>query len=91
MGIKGVFTSLLVMAVSLLFYVGMALPETRIVLANDRAQISSLKVVRRLLISPKIWVYGLLISGVNGILFSYYAETSFILIDHFKLTAVQYG
>lgn len=90
-GHQGVFTSLLVMAVSLLFYVGMALPETRIVLANGRPQISSLKVVRRLLISPKIWGYGLLISGVNGILFSYYAEAPFILIDHFKLTAVQYG
>lgn len=41
--------------------------------------------------SPQVWGYCLLISGINGILFSYYAEAPFIFESHFGLNAVQYG
>ncbi|QIL50786.1 multidrug effflux MFS transporter [Weissella coleopterorum] len=89
-GYHSVFSALIAMAVALLFYVATTLPETRLI-NNDKQGQNWLMVTKRLLSSPKVWSYGLLISGVNGILFSYYAEAPFIFIDHFKMTPVAYG
>lgn len=89
-GYHSVFSALIALAVALLFYVATTLPETRLI-SIDKQGPNWLMVTKRLLSSPKVWSYGLLISGVNGILFSYYAEAPFIFIDHFKMTPVAYG
>ncbi|GEK28587.1 multidrug effflux MFS transporter [Furfurilactobacillus siliginis] len=91
-GYKSVFSFLIIMAVSLLLYAGFRLPETRISAVQTpmkKGQFWTL--VKRLLTDKTVWVYAILISGINGILFSYYAEAPFIFIDHFKLTPITYG
>lgn len=85
---RGVFGGLIAMALALLASVWWCLPETRVVLAQPSAWP---QVAVRLLKSPRVWRYGLLISGINGILFGYYAEAPFVFEHHFGLTPMQYG
>ncbi|MGA3272423.1 multidrug effflux MFS transporter [Lactiplantibacillus pentosus] len=90
-GYQHVFSILSMMAVAILLYVGCCLPETRpeaVKVASWRQQSA---IVSRLLHDPVVWCYGLLISGINGILFSYYAEAPFIFETYFGFSAVQYG
>lgn len=89
-GYRSVFSTLVIMAVVLIFYVTMRLPETRNNLKQE-CSISWWFVTKKLITSPRIWGFGLLISGVNGILFSYYAEAPFIFINNFRLSTIQYG
>ncbi|WP_125710384.1 multidrug effflux MFS transporter [Lacticaseibacillus porcinae] len=83
-----VFVGLMVMAGSLWFYVLWRLPETRITMPEVSPWP---QVAVQMLRSPQVWGYGLLISGINGILFSYYAEAPFIFEQHFGMSTVQYG
>lgn len=89
-GYRSVFSALIVMAVMLVFYISLRLPETRNPQLIEK-KLNWFNVIKQLAKSPKVWGYALLISGVNGILFSYYAEAPFVFIEGFKLSAVQYG
>lgn len=88
-GYRSVFSVLVVMAISAGLYAFAALPETRVQKTPGKVAVRAL--MKRLLSDRKVWAYGILISGVNGILFSYYAEAPFVFMSHFKLTAIQYG
>lgn len=90
-GYRSVFSVLVMLAISCLLYAGSRLPETRPATVQVATWHQQGQVVKRLLGDPVVWVYGLLISGINGILFSYYAEAPFIFEQHFGFSALQYG
>ncbi|KRN75588.1 major facilitator superfamily transporter permease [Weissella kandleri] len=89
-GYRSVFATLVSMAVALLLYTGVRLPETRNVDTIEK-HVSWIVAIKELAKSSKVWGYAVLISGVNGILFSYYAEAPFVFIKGFQLSTVQYG
>lgn len=88
---QSVFGALVIMAVLLWVYVLRGLPETRQLTATTVETVANGRVIERMLHSPRVWVYCLLISGINGILFSYYAEAPFIFENHFHFSSLQYG
>jgi len=88
-GYRNVFSALIVMATLVLLYSYSRLPETRDI--NNIQQVSLLKVTWHLLKDPVVWSYGILIGGINGILFGYYSEAPFIFMEHFGYSSVQYG
>lgn len=88
---RSVFAALITMSVLLWFYVLLRLPETRVTAQTNRIEMPWLNILIKMFKSPRVWAYGLLISGINGVLFSYYAEAPFIFETHFGLSAVQYG
>lgn len=90
-GYQNVFSVLIMMAIACCLYAGACLPETRPASVQMASWSQQRHVVKRLLRDPVVWIYGLLISGINGILFSYYAEAPFIFETHFGLSAVAYG
>lgn len=89
LGYRNVFSALIIMATIVLLYSYARLPETRD--TNNIQQVSLLKVTRRLLKDPVVWAYGILIGGINGILFGYYSEAPFIFMEHFGYSSVKYG
>lgn len=90
LGYRHVFSTLIGLAVVVLMYCGWRLPETlELTVLTSRPRQSA--VLRRLGHDPIVWVYGGLIGGINGILFSYYAEAPFVFETHFGFTAWQYG
>jgi len=89
-GYRSVFATLVTLAVAVGMYAVGCLPETQSV-TSSVSQIKQWPVVWRLLTDPVVWGYGLLIGGINGILFSYYAEAPFIFMAHFGYSAVHYG
>jgi len=89
-GYRSVFATLVTMAVAVGLYALSRLPETQ-PRKGQLTQVHQWQVVRRLLRDPIVWGYGFLIGGINGILFSYYAEAPFIFMTHFGYSAVQYG
>ena len=88
-GFKAVFFVLVAMSVLLFIYAYFRLSETTNALTRKRVPIFS--VIKRIVSSPRVLVYGLLIGGINGILFSYYAEAPFIFIEHFHMSPGIYG
>lgn len=88
-GFRAVFFSLVVMSLLLFVYALVKLPETTAV--SSRTRVAVIPVVTRMLRMPRVLAFGLLIGGINGILFSYYAEAPFIFITHFELTPGMYG
>lgn len=88
-GYRNVFSALIIMATLVLLYSYSRLPETRDI--NNIQKVSLLKVTWRLLKDPVVWSYGILIGGINGILFGYYSEAPFIFMEHFGYSSVQYG
>ncbi|WP_334328366.1 multidrug effflux MFS transporter [Companilactobacillus sp. HBUAS59699] len=89
LGYKNIFSTLIVMSVAVLLYALYRLPETQ---AESVVEpVSLFKVCYKLLRDPTVLVYGLLIGGINGILFGYYSEAPFIFMKHFDFTSVQYG
>lgn len=88
-GYRNVFSTLIVMAILVLLYSYTSLPETRD--ENNIQQVSLLRVTWRLLKDPIVWTYGILIGGINGILFGYYSEAPFIFMEHFGYSSVKYG
>ncbi|EON70605.1 multidrug effflux MFS transporter [Lysinibacillus sphaericus] len=88
-GFKAVFLVLVIMSILLFFYAYLKLPETTNV--STRKRVAILPVVKRIISSPQVVVFGLLIGGINGILFSYYAEAPFIFIGHFHLSPGLFG
>ncbi|MWV43740.1 Bcr/CflA family efflux MFS transporter [Paenibacillus sp. HJL G12] len=89
LGFRAVFLTLVVMSVLLFIYASARLPETTDV--STRKRISMLPVLKRMVASPRVPVFGLLIGGINGVLFSYYAEAPFIFMEHFHLSPGIYG
>lgn len=89
LGYRNVFSTLIIMATIVLLYSYARLPETRD--TNNIQQVSLLKVTWRLLKDPVVWAYGILIGGINGILFGYYSEAPFIFMEHFGYSSVKYG
>ncbi|TCZ80861.1 Bcr/CflA family efflux MFS transporter [Paenibacillus albiflavus] len=89
LGYKAVFFTLVIMSVLLFIYAFIKLPETM----NDsaRTKIAILPIIRRMIVSPRVLVFGLLIGGINGVIFSYYAEAPFIFIDRFQLSPGVFG
>ncbi|WMT43047.1 multidrug effflux MFS transporter [Paenibacillus sp. D2_2] len=88
-GFRAVFFALVVMSVLLFLYAFLRLPETTDVSA--RTKVAIIPVLKRILISPRVLVFGLLIGGINGVLFSYYAEAPFLFIEYFHITPGAYG
>jgi drug resistance transporter, Bcr/CflA subfamily len=89
LGYRNVFSALIIMATIVLLYSYACLPETRDI--NNIQQVSLLKITWRLLKDPVVWAYGILIGGINGILFGYYSEAPFIFMEHFGYSSVKYG
>lgn len=89
LGFRAVFFVLVAMSIGLFIYTYARLPETTQPAARQR--IAIWPVVKRIFASPTVLVYGLLIGGINGVLFSYYAEAPFIFIGHFQMTPGLYG
>lgn len=89
-GFRSVFSGLITLSVIVGGYACCRLPETR-QRVDQVSRISQTQVIKRLIGNPIVWVYGLLIGGINGVLFSYYAEAPFIFIRHFGFSVVQYG
>ncbi|MEB2298992.1 multidrug effflux MFS transporter [Lysinibacillus xylanilyticus] len=89
LGFRAVFFVLVAMSILLFIYAYFRLPETTD--KSTRKRIAIFPVVKRMISSPRVLVFGLLIGGINGVLFSYYAEAPFIFIDHFNLSPGLYG
>ncbi len=89
LGFRAVFFVLVVMSILLFMYTYYRLPETTDPAARQR--IAIWPVVKRIVASPTVLVYGLLIGSINGVLFSYYAEAPFIFIGHFQMSPGLYG
>ncbi|MEB2282170.1 multidrug effflux MFS transporter [Lysinibacillus xylanilyticus] len=88
-GFRAVFFVLVAMSILLFIYTYFRLPETTD--TSMRKTIAIFPVVKRIISSPRALAFGLLIGGINGVLFSYYAEAPFIFIDHFNLSPGLYG
>ncbi|KAA1187166.1 Bcr/CflA family drug resistance efflux transporter [Paenibacillus odorifer] len=88
-GFRAVFFTLVMMSVLLFVYAFWKLPETTDV--SVRKKVAILPIVKRMLSLPRVLVFGLLIGGINGVLFSYYAEAPFIFIEHFNISPGVYG
>ncbi|MFJ7981551.1 multidrug effflux MFS transporter [Lysinibacillus xylanilyticus] len=89
LGFRAVFFVLVAMSILLFIYAYFRLPETTD--KTTRKRIAIFPVVKRIISSPRVLVFGLLIGGINGVLFSYYAEAPFIFINHFNLSPGLYG
>lgn len=88
-GFRAVFFTLVMISVLLFMYTFWKLPETTDVSA--RKKVAILPIFKRMLALPRVLVFGLLIGGINGVLFSYYAEAPFIFIEHFNISPGVYG
>lgn len=89
LGFRAVFLVLVIMSALLFIYAYLRLPETTNV--STRKRVAIFPVAKRIVSSPRVLVFGLLIGGINGILFSYYAEAPFIFIEHFHMPPGFYG
>ncbi|GEO46618.1 multidrug effflux MFS transporter [Companilactobacillus kimchii] len=89
LGYKNVFSFLIAMAIATLLYAYYRLPET--IDRENIQRVSLFRVTWRLLKDPIVWIYSILIGGINGILFGYYSEAPFIFIKHFHYSSIQYG
>ncbi|KKO52521.1 multidrug effflux MFS transporter [Paenibacillus sp. DMB20] len=89
LGFRAVFFTLVMMSVLLFAYAFVRLPETTDV--SIRKRVAILPVVQRMLLLPRVLVFGVLIGGINGVLFSYYAEAPFIFIERFHISPGVYG
>jgi MFS family permease len=89
LGFRAVFFSLVVMSALLFGYAFLELPETTDV--TQRKKVAILPVMKRMLSMPRVLAFGFLIGGINGVLFSYYAEAPFIFVEHYQLSPGVYG
>lgn len=87
-GFKVVFLVLVAMSVAVFFYAFLRLPETKPAAIEMQPL---LPIIKRMITNARLWRYGILIGGINGILFSYYTEAPFIFTQYFTLTSAMYG
>ncbi|RJX37543.1 Bcr/CflA family efflux MFS transporter [Paenibacillus pinisoli] len=88
-GFEAIFFVLVALSAGLFAYAYTSLPETHPPEARVRAAVWP--VCKRMLAKPRVISFALLIGGINGILFSYYAEAPFIFIGYFGLSPGLYG
>ena len=87
-GFKVVFWILAFISVALFCYAFLRLPETKPATIEMQPL---LPIIKRMITNGRLWRYGILIGGINGILFSYYTEAPFIFTQYFSLTSAMYG
>lgn len=87
-GLNVVFLVLVAMSILVFCYAFLRLPETALATLEKKPL---LVVVKRMVTDMRLWRYGVLIGGINGLLFSYYSEAPFIFIQYFSLTSSMYG
>ncbi|MDM5321535.1 multidrug effflux MFS transporter [Bacillus altitudinis] len=88
LGFKVVFLVLVIMSVIVFCYALLRLPETSLTTIEKKPL---RPIVKRMITNARLWRYGVLIGGINGVLFSYYAEAPFIFTQYFTLTSAMYG
>lgn len=88
-GFKVVFFTLVFMAVGIYLYTFLRLPETRTSMTVQKVNVFA--VLKRLVTDSQVLAFSFLISGLNGIMFSYYAESPFIFMEYFQITPGMYG
>ncbi|WP_107839475.1 multidrug effflux MFS transporter [Metasolibacillus meyeri] len=88
-GFRMVFLILIVMSVVIFSYSYISLPETMAHQQMTRPQI--FPIMKRLITDKKVVTFGVLIGGLNGVLFSYYAEAPYIFIEQFGFSQSMYG
>lgn len=88
-GWKNIFVFLILFALVLTTLVFFKLPET--LHKEKRNPVNILKLAIKMLADTKVIALGLIVAACNGILFSYFAEGSFFLIEGLGLSASQYG
>ncbi|MFD2114301.1 multidrug effflux MFS transporter [Paenibacillus yanchengensis] len=87
-GFKVVFWVLVVISVIIFCYTFLRLPKT---VFTTVELTPLLPIVKRMITNMRLWRYGILIGGINGVLFSYYTEAPFIFTQYFTLTSAMYG
>ncbi|MBB65228.1 MAG: Bcr/CflA family drug resistance efflux transporter [Waddliaceae bacterium] len=75
---------------TLLFWAYFFLPETEQKKEESKKE-GIISVSIRMCKDPRVWSYVVLVSGANGILFSYYAEAPFFYVTLLGLSPTQYG
>jgi MFS family permease len=88
-GWPNIFLFLIIISIILIIAVLLKLPETH--LHENRNSISLLKVALVLLKDKKVLAFALIVGISNGIVFSYFAEGPFYLIEILGLTPSQFG
>lgn len=88
-GWQNIFLFLLLCAFLLSLLVFLTLEETHHV--TNRQSVSILDVSLRLVRDRKVLAFCMIVGGINGIGFSYFAEASFVLIEMLGLSPAQYG
>lgn len=87
-GFKWVFVLLIFMSIFVFCYAFFRLPET----VQLPLTIQPIRpIIMRMWRNSRLWYYGVLIGGINGLLFSYYTEAPFIFTQLFELTSMSYG
>ncbi len=67
------------------------LPETLPQSKRNLKQPTTLSVVKRMILDPKVLIFGFIIGGANGIYYSYFSEGPFYLIAMLNLSPFWYG
>jgi len=89
-GWRANFAVLVCMGLGLFIISLMRLPETLHKQSHDQKP-ETLKVMRLLIKDKQVWGSMWLVGAINGLLFSYYAESPFIFIKIIGLTPGEYG
>lgn len=87
-----VFLALFIFAAFIFSQAAIFLPETNPNIGKSNTTASLiLTCLKKMFADPQILGFGLLIGGVNGILFGYFAESPFFFIDTLHLSSSTYG
>ncbi len=88
-GWANIFIFLIIFALILMALIIVKLPETHSSMGHN--QIAILSIIKHLAADKNVIGFGLIVAGCNGILFSYFAEGSFYLINGLNLSRSMYG
>ena len=88
-GFRAVFLVLVILSVFVFIYAFIGVIETYD--TSKRVKVEVMPILCRMLKSPKVLTFGLIIGVLNGILFSYYAEAPFIFMEYFGMSQSSYG
>lgn len=87
-----VFLVLFVLAAFMMSQTAFFLPETNANMGKPNTNAAlMLTCLKKMAFDPQILGFGLLVGGVNGILFGYFAESPFFFIDSLGLNSTTYG
>ncbi len=88
-GWRGIFLFLILFTLGLMILTTLRLPETHH--KDNRKSVSVLSIAWQLLCDKHVIGFGLIVAACNGIMFSYFAEGPFYLIQMLGLSPRQYG